>query len=114
MRVEPVENEIVLQLQESTGMFTSAGKLLNISELGALVLSDLRAPSTGRVFIQMRTPVRTDWTAARIVRRGTNNELGMEFLDACHWDLKLAATMGIDFKNLFCLTDSERFSHSGD
>ena len=107
-------NEIVLQWQESTGRRTSEGKLLDISERGALVVSASPVPFIDQVFMQMKTPVKTDWIAARVVRRGMHHELGMEFPGDCQWDLKYAATLGIDFTSLFGLSDAERFSHSGD
>jgi PilZ domain len=113
-RLQTLNNEIVLQWQESTGAYSSDGKLLNISDRGALVVLNTPVPSTGSVFIRMKTPVKTDWITAWVVRRGTNNELGMEFPDTCQWDFKLAALMGIDFNGLFSLSDTERFSHSGD
>jgi hypothetical protein len=113
-RAKSIANEIVLQWQESTGKRTSEGKLLDISERGALVVSDSLIPLFDQVFIQMRIPVKTDWIAARVVRRGMHHEVGMEFPGDCHWDLKYAATLGIDFNSLFGLSDAERFSHSGD
>jgi PilZ domain len=109
-----MENKIVLVWQDSTEACSSEGKLLNISDRGALVVSDSLVPSTGQVFIQLKMPVKTDWIAARVVRRTSHHELGMEFPDACQWDLKLATTMGIDFTSLFGLSDAERISHSGD
>jgi hypothetical protein len=113
-RVDTMENEIVLEWQESTGTCSSRGKVVNISERGALVASDSLVHSTGPVFIQMKTPVKTDRIAVRVVRRERDHKLGMEFPDACQWDFKYAATMGIDFQGLFGLSDAERFSHSGD
>ena len=109
-----MENLIVLEWQESTGTRSWEGRIVNISERGALVVTDSLIHPSGRVFIQMKSPVKTDRIAAQVVRRGGNNELGIEFPDTCQWDFKLAATMGIDFKGLFGLSDAERFSHSGD
>jgi hypothetical protein len=113
-RAETIANEIVLQWWECTETRTSEAKLLDVSERGALVVSDSLVPFIDQVFIQMKTPVKTDWIAARVVRRGRHHELGMEFPGDCQWDFKYAATLGIDFKGLFGLTDAERFSHSGD
>jgi hypothetical protein len=113
-RLETIENEIVLEWQEPTTTCSSEGKIVNISDGGALVVSDSLVELNGRVFLQMKTPVKTDRIGARVVRRGRNHELGMEFTDACPGDFRLAVTMGIDFKGLFGLPDHDRFSHTGD
>jgi hypothetical protein len=113
-RVGTTENEIVLEWHETSEVRSSEGQIVNISDRGALVLPDSLVPFTDRVFIGMKTPVRTDRIAAQVVRRRTSSELGLVFSDAYQWDLKLAASIGVDFKDLFGLSDDERFSHSGD
>ena len=112
-RVGTMENLIVLEWQESTGTHSWEGQIVNMSERGALVVSDLPVPSSGRVFIQMKYPVKTDRTEARVVRRGRSNELGIEFPDADQWDLKFAATLGIDFSGLFGLSYTSPLMLSG-
>jgi hypothetical protein len=109
-----IENEIVIEWEEPTGVCSSQGKLLNISDRGALVVSDSVVQSTGPVFLQMKTPVKTDRIVAQVVRRGGNHELGMQFIGASPWDFRLAATTGIDLNGLFGLSDSDRFSNSGE
>lgn len=112
-RIDTMENEIVLEWQESR-KHSSEGTIINVSEGGALILSDSPVQLALPVLIRLKAPINTDWVAARVVRRGKNNELGLAFTDTCPPDFKLAATMGIDFKGLFGLSDAERFSHSGD
>jgi hypothetical protein len=113
-RVATMENEILLEWHESAGTRSSEGQILNISDRGALVVSDSLVQCTGPIFIQMKTPVKTDRIAAQVVRRGRDHELGVAFIDFCPWDFRLAATMGIDLNGLFGLSDSDRFSHTGD
>src|SRR5207247_906791 len=74
-RVETMENEIVLEWQGSAGNRSSVGTMINVSEVGALVMSDSLVQLAVPVLIRLKAPVNTDWVAARVVRQGRNNEL---------------------------------------
>jgi hypothetical protein len=113
-RLETLQNKIVLEWQEPTGACRSEGRIVNISDGGALFVSDSLVQPNGPVFLQLKSPVKTDRIGAQVIRRGRNYELGMAFTDTCPWDFKLAVTMGIDFKGLIDLSDTDRFSHSCD
>jgi hypothetical protein len=93
----------------------SEGRILNISDLGALVFSDLSPQLGENVQIRIKRPVQTDWTGSIVVRHNRQNEVALDFIMGCPYDLGLAATVGIDIiSSVLSLAKSDRFSNPGD
>jgi hypothetical protein len=81
----------------------SAARLVNVGQGGALFLTDSSPPLFKTIWCRLDEPAPTDWVTARVVRHGGENEIGVEFTDACRLDFTLAATLGLNFDSLFCV-----------
>jgi len=110
-----VPNQAALEWRDRSQTRSSQGKILNISDHGALVFSD-SVPRLGEnVLIRLKRPIQSDWTGAIVVRHHQQNELAIDFILGWPYDLELAATLGIDIiSSGLGLAESNRFSNSGD
>ena len=91
------------------------GRMLNVSQTGALVLSEVLPPLDQRLRIRLEHPIRTDWYDAKVVRHGEGNEAGLRFEDCDPYALVLGGTMGIDVeRSLIDIPDELRFSTASD
>jgi hypothetical protein len=96
-------------------MRSSNGNILNISDHGALVFSDAFPQLGENVLIRLKRPIRSDWTGSIVVRHDQQNQVAIDFILGCPYDLVLAATLGIDIiSSVLGLAGSDRFSNSGD
>jgi hypothetical protein len=114
-RSRAIDNLIRLEWQEPKGSGSTRGRVIDASDTGALIASDVPPPPNQFLLIRVEKPVRTDWTSARVVRRGRSNEVGVRFLGCSSYAIVLAATQGIDIeRSLISLPDEQRFSHADD
>jgi hypothetical protein len=114
-RLQTVPNQADLEWWDRSQKRSSEGKILNISDHGALVFSDSFPQLGENVLIRMKRPVQSDWTGSIIVRHDQPNEVAIDFILGCPYDLGLAATLGIDIiSSVLGLAGSDRFSNSGD
>src|SRR4051812_35156735 len=95
-RLPAVENAILLSWQGHGLALRLKGRMLNVSQTGALILSEVLPPLDQRLRIRLERPIRTDWCDARVVRHGEGHEAGLRFEDCDPYALVLGATMGID------------------
>lgn len=91
-----VANRVCIEWWSGDQMRRTVGRMLNISEGGALVIADPRPPLGQSVWFRVETPARTDEIGARVVRVGESDEIGLSFPRPCPYDLYLVATLGIN------------------
>ncbi len=114
-RLQTVPNQAVLEWWDRSQTRSSEGNILNISDHGALVFSGSFPGLGENVLIRLKRPVQSDWTGSIVVRHDQQNEVAIDFILGCPYDLELAATLGIDIiSSVFGLAGSDRFSNSGD
>ena len=114
-RLQTVPNHAVLEWWDRSQKRSSEGKILNISDHGALVFSDSFPRLGENVLIRLKRPIQSDWTGSIVVRHDQQNEVAIDFILGCPYDLVLAATLGIDIiSSVFGLAGSDRFSNCGD
>jgi len=114
-RFQTVPNLAVLEWRGRSRTRSSEGNILNISEHGALVFSDLFPQLGENVLIRLKRPVRSDWTSSIVVRHDQQKDVAIDFMVGRPYDLVLAATLGIDIiSSVLGLAGSDRFSNSGD
>jgi len=114
-RLQTVSNHAVLEWWDHSQKKSSHGKILNISDHGALILADSFPQLGENVLIRIKRPVQSDWAGSIIVRQIQQNEVAIDFNMGCPYDLELAATLGIDIiSSVLGLDGSDRFSNSGD
>jgi len=114
-RLQTVPNHAVLEWWDCTQKRSSHGKILNISDHGALIFADSFPQLGENVLIRIKRPVQSDWAGSIVVRQIQQNEAALDFNMGCPYDLGLAATLGIDIiSSVLGLAGSDRFSNSGD
>ena len=114
-RLQTLPNLADLEWRDRSQTRSSQGNILNISDHGALVFSDSFPGLGEHVLIRLKRPVRSDWIGSIVVRHDQQNEVGIDFILGCPYDLVLAATVGIDLiSSVSGLAASDRFSNSGD
>jgi PilZ domain len=114
-RLQTVPNLALLEWRDRSQTRSSEGKILNISDHGALVCSDSFPQLGENVLIRLKRPIQSDWTGSVVVRHDQPNEVAIDFVLGCPYDLGLAATLGIDLiSSVLGLADSDRFSQPGD
>ena len=114
-RLQTLPNLAVLEWWDRSEKRTSHGKILNISDHGALILADSFPQLGENVQIRIKRPVHSDWAGSIVVRQIQENEAAVDFNMGCPYDLELAATLGIDIiSSVLGLAGSDRFSNSGD
>ncbi|MGA2705070.1 MAG: PilZ domain-containing protein [Isosphaeraceae bacterium] len=112
-RVQTLPNQADLEWRDRSQTRSSEGMILNISDHGALVFSGSFPEVGENVLIRLKRPVQSDWTGSIVVRHDQQNEVAVDFILGCPYDLVLAATVGIDIiSSVLGLAD--RFSNSGD
>ena len=110
-----IANETRLEWTTPGRRQTCRGSLLNVSQSGALVVTESVPSTDDQLFIRLRRPVQTDWSNARVVRHSEENGLGIEFTGTTPYDLILGATLGIDLGRLIAnLPEEDRFTLSTD
>ena len=95
-RLQTLPNLADLEWRDRSQTRSSQGNILNISDHGALVFSDSFPGLGENVLIRLKRPVQSDWTGSIVVRHDQQNEVGIDFIMGCPYDLVLAATLGID------------------
>jgi hypothetical protein len=114
-RLQAVPNQALLVWWGRSKKWTSEGNILNISNHGALVFSDSFLQLGENVMIRLKRPVQSDWISSIVVRHNQQNEVAIDFILGCPYDLGFAATLGLDIiGSVLGLADSDRFSNSGD
>jgi len=114
-RLQTMPNRAVLEWWDRSQKKSSEGKILNISDHGALIFADSYPQLGENVMIRIKRPVQSDWAGSIVVRRIQQNEVAIDFNMGCPYDLGLAATLGIDIiSSVLGLGGSDRFSNSGD
>ncbi len=114
-RLQTVPNHAVLEWWDHSQKKSSHGKILNISDHGALIFADSLPQLGEKVMIRLKQPVQSDWAGSTVVRQIQENEVAIDFNLGCPYDLGLAATLGIDIMStVLGLEGSDRFSNSGD
>jgi PilZ domain len=114
-RLQTVPNHAVLEWWDRSQKRSSEGKILNISDHGALICADSFPQLGENVLIRMKRPVQSDWAGSIVVRQVQQHEVAIDFNMSCPYDLGLAATLGIDIiSSVLGLAGSDRFSNSGD
>jgi hypothetical protein len=112
-RLPAVDNVILLSWPSPGGTLRMKGRMLDASETGVLIRSDVLPPLGQGLDLRMDRPVRTDWYAARVVRHGNGLEAGLRFEGCDPYALVLAGTLGIDIeRSLIDLPDEHRFSNA--
>jgi len=113
-RLQTLPNQADLEWRDRSQTRSSQGNIiLNISDHGALVFSDSFPGLGENVLIRLKRPIQSDWTGSIVVRHDQQNEVAIDFILGWPYDLKLAATVGIDIiSSVLGLAD--RFSNSGD
>jgi hypothetical protein len=110
-----VPNHAVLEWWDHSQKKSSHGKILNISDHGALIVADSFPQLGEKVLIRLKQPVQSDWAGSIVVRQIQKNVVAIDFNMDCPYDLGLAATLGIDIMStVLGLDGSDRFSNSGD
>ena len=108
-------NQALLEWWDCSQKRSSKGYILNISNHGALVFSDSFPQLGENVLLRLKRPVQSDWIASIVVRHDQQNEVAIDFIMGCPYDLGLAATLGIDIiASVLGLSEADRFSNSGD
>jgi len=114
-RLQTVPNQADLEWRDRSQTRSSEGNILNISDHGALVFSGSFPRLGENLLIRLKQPIQSDWTGSIVVRHHQKNEVALDFILGCPYDLVLAATLGIDIiSSVFGLAGSDRFSNSGD
>ncbi len=114
-RLQTVPNQADLEWWDRSQKRSSHGKILNISDHGALIFADSFPQLGENVLIRIKRPVQSDWAGSTVVRHDQPNEVAIDFNMGCPYDLGLAATLGIDIiSSVLGLAGSDRFSNSGD
>ena len=114
-RLRTVPNQAFLEWRDRSQTRSSEGSILNISDHGALVSCDSFPQLGENVMIRLKRPVQSDWTSSIVVRHIQQNEVAIDFIAGCPYDLRLATTLGLDLiSSVLGLADSDRFSNSGD
>ncbi len=114
-RFQTVPNHAVLEWWDRSQKKSSKGKILNISDHGALIRADSSPQLGENVLVRIKRPVQSDWAGSIVVRQIQQHELAIDFHVGCAYDLGLAATLGIDIiSSVLGLAGSDRFSNSGD
>ena len=114
-RLQTLPNHADLEWWDRSQKRSSEGKILNISDHGALVFSGSFPRLGENVLIRLKRPIQSDWTGSIVVRHDQQNEVAIDFVLGCPYDLELAATLGIDIiSSVLGLAGSDRFSNSGD
>lgn len=114
-RLQTVPNHAVLEWWDRSEKRTSHGKILNISDHGALVVAESFPQLGENVLIRIKRPVQSDWAGSIVVRQIQQHEAALDFNVGCPYDLGLAATLGIDIiSSVLGLGGTDRFSNSGD
>ena len=114
-RLQTVPNLAVLEWRDRSRTRSSEGNILNISDHGALVFSDSSPQLGENVVIRLKRPIRSDWTVSIVVRHDQRNEVGIDFILGCPYDLVLAATLEVNIiSSVLGRAASDRFSNSGD
>ena len=91
-RLPTVANQAVLEWWDRSQKRCSEGSILNISNHGALVFYDSFLQPGKYVLIRLKRPVQSDWTGSIVVRHNQQNEVAIDFIIGCPYDLGLAAT----------------------
>jgi hypothetical protein len=114
-RLSTVPNRACLEWWDRSQKRSSEGRILNISDHGALICADSFPQLGENVLIRMKGTVQSDWAGSIVVRQIQENEVALDFNMGCPYDLELAATLGIDIiSSVLGLAGSDRFSNSGD
>ncbi len=114
-RLQTLPNQADLEWRDRSQTRSSEGIILNISDHGALVFADSFPGLGENVLIRLKRPIRSDWTGSIVVRHDQQNKVAIDFSLGWPYDLKLAATLGIDIiSSVLGLAGSDRFSNSGD
>ena len=96
VREPAVANRVCVEWWVGDQIYSTTGRMLNISEGGALVVADVTPPLGQSVWLHVEAPAVTDEVGARVARLGQRNEVGLSFATPCPYDLYLAATLGIN------------------
>jgi PilZ domain len=99
-RCDVVKNRSSIHFEAPEGRRRIGATLINISRNGALVLAEKAMLRAVPLLIRIDSPVRTGWVDAKVIRFGSNREIGLQFPQACPDNLLLAATVGIDLASL--------------
>lgn len=87
--------------------------MIDISEGGALLTSEIMPPMDTFVSVRLEEPVRVESRLATVVRYGPKHQVALKFWRPPAYDLVLAATVGIDLlQSLVDLPPDDRFSHA--
>ena len=114
-RLQTLPNQADLEWRDRSQTRSSEGIILNISDHGALVFADSFPGLRENVLIRLKRPIRSDWTGSIVVRHDQQKKVAIDFSLGWPYDLKLAATLGIDIiSSVLVLAGSDRFSNSGD
>ena len=107
-----VENLIELEWHDRDEMQRTTGRILNVTDGGALLLSNPLPGFGQRLYVRMKRPIRTDWVEVKVIRQVAHQKkVAIVFGTACPYDLVLGAALGIDISAcLFGSLDGNRFS----
>src|SRR5262245_4391936 len=95
-RQAALENRARLEWWHRGEFYESDARLVNISDGGALLISEITPPLTHTVWCLLKEPTRTEWIKASVVRHGDAQEIGLAFPTSCPFDFNLAATLGLN------------------
>src|SRR4051794_38065293 len=114
-RSKSIRNVTRLRWETTSGKVISRARLIDVSEGGVLVSTDIMPPIKTYVSVRLEKPVRVESRFATVIRYGPMHRVALEFLRPPAYDLVVAATVGIDLlQSLIDLPDEERFSHADD
>ena len=103
VREPAVANRVEVEWWAGDSIRRTKGRMLNISQGGALIVTDVAPPLGQSVWLHVEAPARTDEIGARVVRVNGEHEIGLSFSNPCPYDLYLAATLGINPCGMFAM-----------
>jgi hypothetical protein len=91
-RYPSVANRACLVWQQRGRPRESTATLINLSSVGAYVLSDEMPTRAQSVWVRLEGPTPTEWVVARVVRGAGSRNVGLDFAEHCPYDFFKAAT----------------------
>ncbi|MFI5456629.1 MAG: PilZ domain-containing protein [Isosphaerales bacterium] len=99
-RSETVNKQTIVQFMDWTARQITGSKLVNISETGALILTDKLPALYQPLWVRVENAPAAGWIAAETIRFGSPEEVGIRFYRPCPWNFLMGATFRRSIPNV--------------